>query len=336
MPSIKNAHIRYRIIDRMIRNKYKPFPSKEELRCACEESLFGSETGANISNSTIEKDLFAMREEMDAPIKYSKRHDGYYYTEEDFSINEIPLSDEEIESLKFATKTLMQFKDTAMFQQFGFAIDKIFDRISTSSEFGKDQQSDIIQFEKGFSSFGNEYLPQLLEAIKNKNITHFDYESFVSGVRKPRKVVPILLKEYRNRWYLISFDLDKNDIITYALERMFELRITPEIYPEEITFSAKDFFQYSTGITAGKNAVETVLFKAKKVDAKYIQSQPFHFSQKVEKEDENSVLFRIQVLISEELIRDFMSYGGGIEIIEPLSLRNELKNRFEMALGKYE
>lgn len=31
-----------------------------------------------------------------------------------------------------------------------------------------------------------------------------------------------------------------------------------------------------------------------------------------------------------------MSYGGGIEIIEPLSLRNELKNRFEMALGKYE
>lgn len=335
MPSIKNAHIRYRIIDRMIRSKYKPFPSKEELRCACEESLFGSENGSNISESTIEKDLFAMREEMDAPIKYSKRNNGYYYTEEGFSINEIPLSDEEIESLKFATKTLMQFKDTAMFQQFGFAIDKIFDRISTSSEFDKDQQSDIIQFEKGFSSFGNEYLPQLLEAIKNKNITHFDYESFVSGVRKHRKVVPILLKEYRNRWYLISFDLDKNDVITYALERMFEFRITSEIYPEEISFSAKDFFKYSTGITAGKNAVEIVLFKAQKVDAKYIQSQPFHSSQKVEKEDENSVLFRIQVLISEELIRDFMSYGGGIEIIEPLSLREELKNRFETALGKY-
>ena len=34
MPHIKNALIRYRIIDRMLRNKYKPFPSKEALRSA--------------------------------------------------------------------------------------------------------------------------------------------------------------------------------------------------------------------------------------------------------------------------------------------------------------
>src|SRR5690554_8031135 len=156
MPAIKNAHIRYRIIDRHIRNKYKPFPTKEELRSACEEALFGSDNGQNISDSTIEKDLFAMREEMDAPIKYSKRDKGYYYTEKDFSINDIPLSSEEIESLHFATKTLMQFKDTSMFQQFGLAIDKIFDRIAAFSEVDTKDESEIIQFERGFASFRSE------------------------------------------------------------------------------------------------------------------------------------------------------------------------------------
>ena len=73
MPHIKNALIRYRIIDRMLRNKYKPYPSKEALRTACEESLFGSESGAHICASTIEKDLFTMKMEHDAPIRYSKK-----------------------------------------------------------------------------------------------------------------------------------------------------------------------------------------------------------------------------------------------------------------------
>ena len=72
MPHIKNALIRYRIIDKCIRNKYNPFPTKRDLREACEESLFGSIDGNHICDSTIEKDMFAMRMEHDAPIKYSK------------------------------------------------------------------------------------------------------------------------------------------------------------------------------------------------------------------------------------------------------------------------
>ena len=68
MPHIKNALIRYRIIDKCLRNKYKPYPSKQDLREACEESLFGSIDGAHICDSTIEKDMFAMKME---PVSYT-------------------------------------------------------------------------------------------------------------------------------------------------------------------------------------------------------------------------------------------------------------------------
>ena len=72
MPHIKNALIRYRILDRAIGNKYNPYPSKQKLRELCEEDLFGSTNGSHICDSTIEKDLFAMKMEHDAPIKYSR------------------------------------------------------------------------------------------------------------------------------------------------------------------------------------------------------------------------------------------------------------------------
>lgn len=334
MPAIKNAHIRYRIIDNCIRSKYRPYPSKEDLRRMCEESLFNTDSGDRISISTIEKDLFAMRMDMDAPIRYSKREDGYYYEDTSFSINDIPLSDEELESLKFASKTLLQFKDTAMFQQFGFAIEKIFDRINTSKEVAS-EESEIIQFERGFSSKGNQFLPDLLAAIKNKLIVHFGYESFQSGIYKDRTVLPLLLKEYRNRWYLISHDFDKGTEITYALERMEQLKVSTDIYDKEINFSAKDFFKYATGITTSNQKPVEIIFTASKIASKYIESQPFHSSQKRIETSPQSDTFYIKVLISEELIRNFMSFGGEIKIIQPSSLLTTIKTRLNTALDNY-
>lgn len=328
MPHIKNALIRFRIIDRCLRNSYRPYPSKEDLRSACEEALFGSEDGANICDSTIEKDMFAMKMEHDAPIKYSKRDKGYYYTEPDFSINDIPLSEDEIESIKFATNTLIQFRDTAMFREFGFAIDKIFDRVNISKDPNADDISNLVQFEVAISAKGNEFLAPLLNAIRQRNIVKFEYESFVTGKKKSRETVALLLKEYRNRWYLISFDINKSSIITYALERMEQLEVTEKIADLKIDFNSEQFFMHAVGITASEQAkLEKVVFKAENVAAKYIQSQPFHQSQIIEKEGKNKTVFSMEVLISEELIRSILSYSGEIEVQKPESLRKMIIER---------
>ena len=62
MPANKYALLRYRIIDKCIRNKFQPYPSKEDLRLACEEALYNS-NHERVSESTIEKDIYAMRNE---------------------------------------------------------------------------------------------------------------------------------------------------------------------------------------------------------------------------------------------------------------------------------
>ena len=326
MPHIKNALIRYRIIDRSLRNKYRPFPSKKDLREFCEEALFGSE-GENICDSTIEKDLFAMRMEHDAPIKYNKREDGYYYTDPDFTINDIPLTNDDVTSIKFAINTLNQFREVEMFKQFGSAIDKIVGRFTISEDPRDKDISSFVQFETALSSSGNEYLSPLLEAIRGTQLVSFNYTSFVSGKAKERKVVPLLLKEYRNRWYLISFDLDKKSVMTYALERMTDLLVLSEVGTKPDNFDPDLFFKHAVGITSSEDEPSKIIFKTDNVSAKYIISQPFHSSQQVIKEGKNKTTFQLDILISEEFIRSVLSYGGGIEIIEPSELRDEIVAR---------
>ena len=335
MPHIKNALIRYRIIDRCIRNKYKSYPSKQELREACEENLFGTNYGEHICDSTIEKDLFNMRMDHDAPIKYSKKHNGYYYEDPSYSINDIPLTEDDLESIQFAVNTLQQFREVDMFKQFGQAIDKIVDRVAIESKQSLNSENPIVQFETAYSSGGNEFLPPLYDAIISKNKVIFNYKSFKSTDFKERIVSPLLLKEYRNRWYLISFDESKNDIITFALERMLNLESIKENSIIPSSFNPKEYFEYSTGITAYKGEPELIEIKADSISAKYILSQPFHHSQKLISEYNEYSIFQLKVFISEELIRSFLSFGGEIEVLSPVNLRSVIKQRSSELFQKY-
>lgn len=328
MPHIKNALIRYRIIDRCLRNKYRPFPTKQDLREACEEALFGSTYGDNICDSTIEKDMFAMKMEHDAPIKYSKKNGGYFYEDPNFSINDIPLTDDDLSAIKFALSTLMQFREVEMFKQFGSAMDKIVDRVSISSASDGDDVSKYVQFETAISLGGNEFLTPLLDAIRNKFNVTFYYSSFISGKGKLRSCLPLLLKEYRNRWYLISFDNDKEAIITYALDRMSELNITNDVNQSKFDFDADAYFKYVIGISVdNKSKSEHVVLKADSVAAKYLQSQPLHFSQQIIEENSEYSKLTLEVMISEELIRLLLSFAGEIEIVAPKALRNTILER---------
>lgn len=334
MSAIKNALLRYRIIDKAIRNQYLPYPSKAALREACEEAIYGSVDGENICDSTIEKDMFAMRIEHDAPIKYSKKFGGYYYSDSEYSLDDVPLNETDFEAIRFAANTLSQFKDVSFFKQFSFAIDKIADRLSVTSN-NKESLDQFIQFETPVSFGGSEFLQPLLDSIKSKTVVFFDYESFQSQKKKARKVLPLYLKEYRNRWYLLSYDCVKEQIITYALDRLSNLESSEEKISTTINFKANTFFQHAIGITASAGAPENVVFKADNVAAKYILSQPFHSSLKMVKEGKNKTTFEMTVYISEELIREIMSYGGDIEVVEPQLLKDHIIQRIKAMVENY-
>lgn len=335
MSQIKNAQIRYRIIDRSIRNQYNPFPSKSDLRQACEEALFGEGTGNNICDSTIEKDLFAMRMDHDAPIKYSKREKGYYYEDENYSIDNIPLSEDDIDAIKFATQTLMQFKDVSMFKQFGFAIDKIFDRVHIASDPSEASVENYVQFESVPETIGTEYLAPLLKAIKEKLVVTFDYTSFVSEKTKNRTVFPLLLKEYRNRWYLICYMETKSKIITFALDRMSNLVVTEDYFSTPVDFNSDTYFKNTIGITSTNSQPEKIIFKLDAVGSKYLDSQPIHHTQKIIKKGKKRNTYQIKVIQSEELKRFFLSYGKQLEVIEPQSLRDYIANEITEMMELY-
>ena len=338
MPANKYALLRYRIIDRLISSKSKPFPTKEELKEACEESLYGS-FGDRISDSTIEKDLYAMRNEGElgyyAPIKYNKQNNGYFYEEEGYSINEIPLQEEDLGAIKFAAQTLYQFKDIEIFQQFGSAIERIFDKIKTSPEGKEIKEEKFIQFEQSISDSGSEYLGPIIEAIKSKKKTEITYLSFKKNKTKSYILDPYLLKEYKGRWYVISWSDDRTDYLTFSLDRIQKIKLLKEKFEEVRGFDPDRFFKHSIGITELDGIPVRIRLKFSTLQGKYIKSRPIHHSQVIIKESSEEVLVEIFALQTIELVQLILSYGDNVEVVEPKKLRKRVKKTILNSLLKY-
>lgn len=319
MPANKYALLRYRIIDNCLTNKGRKFPTKEDLRYACEQALYGS-SGERISISTIEKDMWAMKNEGElgyyAPIAYSKVEKGYYYTDPDYTIKEVSLSEEDQEAIRFAANTLFQFKDLAIFDQFGAAIQKIMDRLSISPEMQDDAIDRFVQFENTPMAKGTDLLPTLLQAIKETREVRFRYTSFTDEKETERLLQPYLLKEYRNRWYVIGKDVDGGKVKTFGLDRISDLSIREAYFTVDKDFDPELLFKYSFGITAGGKPQKVVL-KFAPQEGRYVQAQPLHPTQKIVTENASGLTIELKVIPSYELKSTIRSYGDKVEVVFP-------------------
>lgn len=339
MPANKYALLRYRIIDRCLRNARKPYPSKEDLRAACEEALYGSE-GEHISMSTIDKDIWAMRNEGElgyyAPIKFDKERGGYLYEDPEYTITEVPLTDDDLDAIRVAAATLYQFKDVPIFDQFEAAIEKIMDRMKISAADTAKKENEIIRFERQAGYKGSEFLEPLFRACSNKTVVKMQYQKFGNEDRQEYEFAPYIIKEYRNRWYVIGKEYEKNALRTFSLDRVVEVTETGEAFRPDPEFDAQTFFSHSVGITVTTEKPEEVELWFSPRITPYILTQPIHSSQRVVKQDDGSLVIHLKVLVTIELISTILGFGDDVKVNAPGHLKSKVKQALTDCIKLYE
>lgn len=340
MPANKYALLRYRIIDRCLTNPGRPFPTKEDLREACEEALYGSD-GEHISISTIEKDLWAMRNESElgylAPIEYHREERGYWYTEEGYSINDVQLNDDDLDAIRFATKTLIQFREVPIFQQFDQALGKIADRLAVAPDLDTRGMNEFIQFESTPHAAGSQHLAPLLQAIRSRRVVDLGYQKFTSTDEPPSAYTlhPHLLKEYRNRWYLLAWDPAKSQMKTYGCDRIVTVDVLEaQKFQPQSDFDADLYFQHAMGITViGDGKPEKVVFHCDLRLAKYLRSQPLHQSQRLVEHEDHAVA-SLTVMPTFELLQWLQAHANEVTVMEPTHVKQAVIKNVQAALAR--
>ena len=112
MPANKNALIRYKTIDRCLRNRYRRWTIDDLVDACCNALLDMEGITKGVCARTVQMDIQIMRSDKlgyNAPIVvYDKIY--YTYADPDYSITEMPLSMDDCKLIKEAI-TLLGDKD---------------------------------------------------------------------------------------------------------------------------------------------------------------------------------------------------------------------------------
>ncbi len=314
MATNKNAFFRYRIIDECLNNKFKKFSAQAILERIKEK------TNHDLSLDMLHKDFAVLRNEFHAPMQYDRVNHCYKYSTK-FSLSGISLTEEETKILDNSIAALSLFKGTPFLKEYENIIDKL--------EVGRNYDATrhhFIQIELPNIDSGIRWFDPLYHSISEKKSIILTYQGFGKEV-KDHTISPYLLKEYRNRWYLVGYSQQSKNIKTFALDRLKKIdeSITP--YITDIHFSASEYFQYSLGITrVNEQAPIELVLEFSAHNLPYLLSQPMHSSQKILFQSQTSVTISIKVYESHELDMSILGYGAGVKVLGPEMYKNKLKS----------
>jgi predicted DNA-binding transcriptional regulator YafY len=332
----KLALIRYKTIDECLKNRFRNW-TLEDLIDKVSDALYEYEgIDSGISKRTIQLDIQNMRSEKlgyNAPIIVVDRK-FYTYEDENFSITNSLINNADMDKLKEIVSVLKHLNGFSYFDEMSEMILKLENNLNKSTQ----KTKNYIQFENNKFLKGIEKINPLYQSILKQIPLLIEYKSFKAKESKQQIYFPYLLKEYRNRWFLICKPKKGNLLITLALDRIIDFQELPKehfVVYENVDFDT--YFDNAIGVTKTINdRAQKVIFQVDKNNAPYIVTKPIHASQEIINEDENGTIFSIEVVMNFELERELLGFGENLKVLSPRILVKKIHRRIENAGLNYQ
>lgn len=329
--------MRYKVIDRMLRHGKEA--TLDELVYACTDELRKEISYGSVSRRTVQHDLQEMRysEALGyyAPIVVINRK-FYCYEDPDYTITKVPLSHDDLLRLTEAVDLLKQMSASQGFDGVEDAVNRLEDHVASIRQ----KANPVIYLENNERLKGLGFMTTLHEAIIERTALSVTYQPFQLPEAMTFLFSPYILKEYRNRWFVFGHrhDSDNPVIINLALDRIVNLVDAPKETPylSNKAFNPKEYFKDIVGVTRNDGTPEHVVFRMNEKEAPYIRTKPLHPSQQeIGVDEENGVLFSIDVIPNRELERDLLAFGDGLTVVSPPKLRKQLRDTIRNSLKRY-
>lgn len=339
MSVTKHQLIRYKILDQCFRNPGRSY-FIEDLINACNDAIIEIDpTSKGISRRTIFMDIEFMESEAGWSVPLERYNLGrrcyYRYSDLSFSISNQPLNLVEAEQLKSALIVMSRFSGVPQFEW----VDELIPQLEGQFDLKKREHS-IMSFESNQYLKGKEFISKLFTAINNKQVLNITYKDFKYNEAYSFNFHPYFLKQYNNRWFVFgrNHDSNKSDY-NVALDRIISIEsnalkfIDSDIIWEDI--SNEDYFGDIIGVSKPEGGVlEKIELMFSEALSPYIKSKPIHSSQ-VDKETDRGLYVKLEVIPNFELEQLILSFGEGVKVLSPNSLRERILNRIKSSLNQY-
>lgn len=183
---------------------------------------------------------------------------------------------------------------------------------------------------------GMRFIKPILKCLRSGYAASITYtHEYMSAKTNTYTVIPIGLKLFKRRWYLITVNSDGTHPYSYALDRLVDIKPVENNTTASIP-DLNTLFDDCYGIIRDPEwGVEDILLKVSKSQAMYLEALPLHHTQQIVKRTDNHVWFSLRLRPAYDFIMELLANGKDIEVIKPESLRKKIALEIEAMRNLY-
>lgn len=307
------AHVRMAHIDRQIRSGNLP-------NCTQVAREF------EVDRKTVQRDIDRMRE-LGAPLEYNAKEHGFYYTEDNYFLPSIPLTQSDIFAFIVNEQILKQYKNAPYYEDIKRVIERIIQFIP--DDISRDDTASIFSFQTApVSQIDKHYFEILQKAAYEEKQVKINYHSQHSNQASARSVDPYAIRSQQGSWYLIGFCHQRKQVRIFALNRILSITATEVDFYKPSSFDIEQYLKDSFSIYRD-DKTHHIKLKFSPYQARWIRERQWHKTQHLTELNDGGLILEMDVQGLEEVKRWVMQYGGEAEVVEPEVLKCDIINEVE-------
>ena len=277
-----------------------------------------------VSSKTIQRDLDYMRYQLDAPLEYSAKHRGYYYTEKNYKLPAIEIKESDLFAVYLADKLLIQYEGTAIYNSLCSVFKKIEDSLPNKISLDPgNEPSRFTVFPPSNTIIKPGIWETVTSAIRLSRKLQVHYQS--PGKEPSIRILdPYHSVRFEGDWYVVAFCHNRQEIRTFSFARMLNAKLMPDTFEIPVNFDFHKLSGSHFGIHWSDDEIKVKILFNKKV-AGYLKERKWHPSQRIEENSDGSAVLSLTVNHLLELKRWILSWGSMAHVLEPQSLIEDLK-----------
>ncbi len=316
---------RYSFIDKAI--KAGSFPNSRRLS----EDL-------EVSRRTILRDVEFMRDSLRAPLEYCPKNRGYYYTEDEYFLGLIELTEGELLALYLGHSILTKCKGTPYEQQVISAFNKICFQLQETVNIDFGQLTDHISFDfeplRGEEKKIASYFSAINKAIKKQVTIKIKHYAIARDTCHERLVDPYQIRYHQGAWYLVGFCHLREALRIFALDRILALQTTDRQFAIVEEFKSDKYFSDSFQMFKGSEIHQIkIWFSPEK--ARWIKERTWHHTQEIEENSDGSIIYSMETSGLSQVKRWVLSFGADAKALEPEELVSVVSGKLKNAISLY-
>ncbi|GHU26095.1 WYL domain-containing protein [Spirochaetia bacterium] len=286
---------------------------------------------------TIQRDIEYMRDMYSAPIEYDYDHRGYYYSEPNFFIKSVLLTEGEFFSITLFDQMLEQYRNTPLEDD----LRRIFAKIAQSLPATLSVQSAFLTNQMSFipdaaGQVDSKVFKVIFTALKTKSTITFDYQPLSKETYMKRTVDPYHAISQKGNWYVIGLCHDKNEPRMFTFSRIQNAALTKKHFTIPPTFNANDYFDREMGVWASSREPVTVELLFDKTIRTFAIDRQWHSGQTVEQRKDGSVYVKFTTTQMPEVLRWVLGQGHTVKVLGPRELVDMVRDEAGKVRGMYE